>query len=113
MLAVATIPLPAGSFTGCICSVLYRGREYRLATYQGAKIEAWSPSGATIRQGKYRLKVELLKAHGQALHAPVDGRMERTIHESLCAQVRYSFWCGKELLFRHMDRHVSFEYSKS
>lgn len=113
MLAVADIPLPVGSFTGCICSALYHGREYRLATYRGAKIEAWSPSGATIRQGKYRLEAELLEARGQALHAPVEGRMERTIHESLCARVRYCFWRGQDLLFEHTDRYASFEYSES
>ncbi len=113
MLAVATIPLPVGSFTGCICSVFYRSREYRLATYQGGKIEEWSSSGATIRQGTYRLKVELLEAHGQALRAPAEGSMERTIHESLCAQVRYCFWRGKELLFQHTDPYASFEYARS
>lgn len=113
MLAIATIPLPVGGFTGCICSVFYRGREYRLATYRGARIEEWSSSGATVRQGRYRLKIELRKARGQALHAPVEGRMERTIHESLSAEVRYSFWRGKDLLFRHTDRHASFEYSSS
>lgn len=112
MLAVATIPLPVGSFTGCIGSVFYRDREYRLATYRGAKIEEWSSSGATVRQGKYRLKVELLQSQGQALRAPVDGRMDRTIHESLCAQVRYGFWHGKDLLFQHTDQYASFEYSK-
>lgn len=113
MLAVATIPLPVGNFTGCICSVFYHDREYRLATYHGAKLEEWSSTGAVIRQGKYRLKAELLEAQGQALHAPVEGRMERTIHESLCAQVRYCFWCGKELLFQHTDPYASFEYSRA
>lgn len=113
MLAVATIPLPVVSFTGCICSVLYKGREYRLATYRGARIEEWSPSGATIRQGKYRLKVELLEPRAQPLRAPAEGRMERTIHESLCAPTRYSFWHGETLLFRHTDPSASFEYSGS
>ena len=37
--------------------------------------------------------------------------MERTIHESLCAKVRYRFWHGKELLFQHTDSHASFEYA--
>ena len=111
MLAIATIPLPVGGFTGCICSVLYRGREYRLATYRGAKIEKWSPSGAVIRQGKYRLEVELLNEQRQALRAPVEGRMERTIHESLCAEVRYRFWHGDNLSLQHTDSNASFEYS--
>ena len=113
MLAIATIPLPVGGFTGCICSVFYGGREYRLATYRGARTAKWSPSGAVIRQGKYRLEVELLNEQRQALRAPVEGRMERTIHESLCAEVRYRFWHGDHLLFQHTDSNASFEYSSA
>lgn len=113
MLAEAAVPFFNGSFTGCICSVLFRGREYRLATYRGARVEACSASCAAIRQGKHRLEAELLKPQGQALRAPVEGRMERTIRESLCAQVRYRFWRGAELLFQHTSQCASFEYSKS
>ena len=111
MLAAAAVPLPVGGFTGCICSILYRGREYRLATYRGAKIEEWSASGAAIRQGKYRLEAELLNEQPQALRAPVEGRMERTIHESLCADMCYRFWYRENLLFQHIAPNASFEYS--
>ncbi|WP_300347339.1 tocopherol cyclase family protein [uncultured Oscillibacter sp.] len=113
MLAIATIPLPVGGFTGCICSVFYGDKEYRLATYRGARIAKWFPSGAVVRQGKYHLEVELLNEQRQALRAPVEGRMERTIHESLCAEVRYRFWHGDHLLFQHTDSNVSFEYSSA
>ena len=113
MLAIATIPLPVGGFTGCICSVFYGGQEYRLATYRGIRIEAWSSAGAVIRQGKYRLEAELLSERRQPLRAPVEGRMERTIHESLCAEVRYRFWHGDSLLFQHTDSNASFEYSSA
>ena len=92
---------------------MYRGREYRLATYRGARIETCSSSGAVIRQGKYRLEAELLNEKRQALRAPVEGRMERTIHESLCAEVRYRFWRGNDLLFQHTDPRASFEYSSA
>lgn len=112
MLAAATVPLPVGSFTGCICAVLYNGEEYRLATYRGAKIERWSPAMIAVRQGSYRLIAKLQKASSQPLQAPVDGSMRRTIRESLCAEVRYCFWKGQELLFRHTDRCASFEYSR-
>ena len=111
MLAIATIPLPVGEFTGCISSVFTRGREYRLATYQGAKIEQWSSSGAVVRQGKYRLEAQLRSERRQPLRAPVEGRMARTIHEILCAEVHYRFWHGKELLFQHTGLNASFEYS--
>ena len=111
MLAIATIPLPVGGFTGCICSILYGGREYRLATYRDIRIEAWSSSGAVIRQGKYCLEAELLSERWQPLRAPVEGHMERTIHESLCAEVRYRFWHGDSLLFQCTDLNASFECS--
>ena len=111
MLAIATIPLPVGGFTGCICSILYGGQEYRLAAYRGVRIETWSSSGAVIRQGKYRLEAELLSEQRQPLLAPIEGRMERTIHESLCAEVRYRFWHGDNLLFQHTDPNASFECS--
>lgn len=113
MLAIATIPLPVGGFTGCICSILYGGWEYRLATYRGVQIEAWSSSGAVIRQGRYCLEAELLSERRQPLRAPVEGRMERTIHESLCAEVRYRFWHGDGLLFQRTDSNASFEYSSA
>lgn len=113
MLAVTTIPLPVGGFTGCICSVFHGGREYRLATYRGARIETWSPSAAVIRQGKYRLEAELLNERKQTLRAPAEGRMTRTIHESLCAEVCYRFRHGKDLLFQHTDSNASFEYSSA
>ncbi len=111
MLAVATVPMPVGGFTGCICGILYRGREYRLATYRGARIKKWSAAGAEIRQGRYRLTVELLEERKRPLRAPVEGDMDRIIHESLCATVRYTFWRGEELLFCHTDAGASFEYS--
>lgn len=111
MLSIATIPLPVGKFTGCICAVFYNEQEYRLATYRGAQIEQWSRSGAVIRQGKYRLAVELLEGQGHPLRAPVEGKMGRIIYESLRARLRYRFWLGEALLFEHTDHCASFEYT--
>ena len=113
MLAVATIPiLKRVRFTGTICSVNYNKREYRLATYKGARIKTWSEHGAEVIQRKYRLLVEVLEKQGQPLHAPVEGAMGRIIHESLCSKVRYRFWENGHLLFDHTDDGASFEYSE-
>lgn len=113
LLSIADIPFPGGSFTGCICAVLYGGREYRLATYSAVKVERWDTGGAVISQGPYRLAVELVKAHPLPLRAPRDGSMARTIHESLCATVRYRFWVDGSLLFDRLDQRASFEYADS
>lgn len=108
MLAVATIP---PGFTGCLCAVLHGGREYRLGTYRGGRAVRWSEKGAELRQGKLRLRMDVLEQHPQPLHAPAAGVMGRVVRESLCATVRYRFWVGGELLFDHTDPCASFEFS--
>ena len=113
MLAIATIPvLKHARFTGVICSIHYNKREYRLATYKGSRIKAWSKHRAEIVQGKNRLLVEVLEKQGQPLRAPMEGAMGRIIHESLCSKVRYRFWEKGHLLFDHTDDGASFEYSE-
>lgn len=112
MLSIAAVPLPLGRFTGCICAVLDKGREYRLASYRGVRIEQWSAAGAVIRQGKYRLTAELLEGQSCPLRAPREGGMSRTIRESLRVKVRYRFWRGETLLFEHTDCNASFEYGE-
>lgn len=64
-----------------------------------------------IRQGKYRLEVELLEKQPQPLRAPISGTMIRTIHESLCSKVHCRFWNGKNLLFEQIDFCGSFEFA--
>lgn len=112
MLSVATIPLAGICFTGCICSLIHNGREYRLATYRGVKVERWSDHGALLRQGKYRLEIQVPDQQPQPLRAPADGEMGRTIHESLCAKLRCRFWKGDTLLLNQTDLGGSFEYAK-
>lgn len=112
MCAVATIPLSVGRFTGCICAICCGGREYRLATYRGARAARWSSAGAVIRQSRYRLEIDVLSAQGLPLCAPVQGEMTRTIRESLCAKVRYRFFVRERLLFDHTDDMASFEFSR-
>lgn len=112
MLSIAAIPLGKLRFTGCICAIVLNGQEYRLATYRGAKIQSWSSKGAILRQRKHRLEVELLEQKAQPLRAPAGGSMSRTVHESLCAKVRYRLWRGKTLLLDHVDDHAGFEYAQ-
>lgn len=112
MMSIATIPLCKTRFTGCICAIVLNGQEYRIATYRGARIQRWSSEGAVLIQGKYRLEVQLLDQKSQPLRAPADGDMSRTIHESLCAKVRYRFWRVGKLLIDHTDEYAGFEYSK-
>lgn len=113
MLSVAAIPLGKLRFTGCICAIVLNGQEYRIATYRGAEIQKWSAQRAVLKQGRYRLEVQLLEQKVQPLRAPSDGDMNRTVHESLCAKVRYRFWRDKELMFDRTAAQAGYEYVKS
>ena len=111
VLSIAHIPVGPWSFTGCICEVRHAGRSWRLATYRGAVVEQWGENGAVIRQGEVRLEVGLVDKRTQPLQAPAAGEMSRTVHESLCAVVRYRFWDRSRLLFDHTDDRAGYEYA--
>jgi hypothetical protein len=97
--------------TGCICAVRYAGRQYRLATYLGARIVRCDKDGASIRQGKLALQVDLLDACPHGLRAPQMGDMARTVLESTVCKVRYRFTVGEETLFDIISPQASFEFS--
>lgn len=60
---------------------------------------------------EFHASEERLEGQGHPLRAPVEGRMGRTIQETLCAKLRYRFWGGKNLLFEHTATSASFEYA--
>ena len=110
MASVAHIPFCGRSFTGCICAVVYRGREYRLATYRGVRIVEHTPTMAEVRQGDMSLRVEVLDDRGHKLQAPAQGLMDRTIHESPSVPARIRFVKGGEPLLDEMESQTSYEF---
>lgn len=110
MLAVAEIPVAGMHFTGIIGAVLWKGREYRLATYLGARLAAVRNGIVQIAQNDMRLEARLLKRAAQPLKAPVTGDMTRTIHESAACTAYYRFQKAGQTLFAFESPQASFEY---
>ncbi len=113
MLSIAKIPLGKLTFTGCICAILLDGKEYRIATYLGARVKQWNAQYASIQQGRNWLEVEVLSKKKQPLKAPCTGRMMRTVHESLCSAIRIRLMRGNEVLLDRMTDRAGFEHSES
>lgn len=82
MLSVADIPMFGFNFTGIIGVVMLNGKEYRIATYLGAKARYIGKNTVTVQQGDFRLTAKLLEKNAHPLSAPIHGQMFRTIHES-------------------------------
>lgn len=111
MLSVADIPLWGVHFRGCICSIYYKRKEYRLATYKGCRILKYGAGKVLVKQGKYLLCVTNKRngGHPYSLHAPDSGQMTRMIKENPSCTMRYQFWRGKEKLFDVTSCNASFE----
>ena len=110
MLSVADIPLGTSSFTGTIGVVWLKGKEYRLATYFGARVVKIADGEMVVRQGKYTLKATRLEAAARSLHAPHRGEMSRTIRENVACRARYQFARGKEILLDLYTAGAAFEF---
>ena len=110
MLSVADIPMGCLHFTGVIGVVLLHGKEYRLATYLGAKAVKNKDSEVIVRQGRLCLTVKRLGSPGHPLQAPVGGAMTRTIHEHPSCKVYYRFTDGDVTLLELEAPNAAFEY---
>ena len=110
MLSVATIPLGPIKFNGIIGVAAIDKKEYRIATYLGAKVKKISDGEAIVKQGKTTLSAKLMEKNAHPLYAPNGGEMSRTIHESLCAKAKYHLERKGQALLSFETDKASFEY---
>lgn len=110
MLSVADIPMLGLGFTGIIGVLLWNGQEYRLATYLGARAVKIGDQEVTIQQGDKRFTARLIEKKSHPLHAPVNGKMARTIHESAACKGAYRFEIGGKTVFDFITDQAAFEY---
>lgn len=109
MLSVAHIPYLGLGFTGCIAFVYLHGREYRLATYLGARAEAVDNHAVVLKQGRLCLTARLLRAQDAPLQAPQGGVMRRVIRESAACRVFYRLTEDGHERFSLVSDQASFE----
>lgn len=110
MVSIADIPLLGYEFKGCIAAILYKGKEYRMATYNGVKIIDYNKKGLTIKRGRYKLYIDIEEKNSRNLLAPNKGEMERVINEDIACSARFRFYEKKKLIFDLNSNNTSYEY---
>lgn len=110
MLSAADIPILGLNFTGIIGVIYLNGKEYRIATYLGAKICEINSSSITVVQGSYKLNAKLIKNNAHSLAAPDNGKMNRIIHESASCKAYYKFSYKNKILCEFISDRASFEF---
>lgn len=113
MLSVANIPFCGLHFNGVISAIHYLGKEYRLATYLGARPVHIQDGKVIIKQGNKQLIVQRLEKKGHPLAAPVDGNMSRTIHETAACKAYFHYQQNGKTIFEFESDQVAFEYEYS
>jgi len=110
MLSVAEIPLGGLRFTGVVSIVQFQGKEYRLATYLGAKVVKNQDGEIIIRQGHLTLSATLLSKNAYPLQAPVSGAMTRIIRENVSCNARYRLSTKDHTILSFETSRAAFEY---
>ncbi|NLC43512.1 MAG: hypothetical protein GX783_04445 [Clostridiales bacterium] len=110
MIAIAEIPFFGLKFTGCICSVYLRGREYRLATYHKVKIKKLTKSEIVLKQGDYLLEINMEPSFEHNLMAPDKGKMSRMIKEAILGTAGFRFQIKNKTVFQGTSKNVSYEW---
>lgn len=110
MLSVADIPILNFHFTGIIAIVMINGKEYRIATYLGAKISYIRHNVVSVVQGNYRLTARLIHKKEFRLRAPQMGNMNRFIRESPVCTAEYHFSDNDKVLVDYHSNRASFEF---
>ena len=92
---IGDIPCMWGSFIGFVGMFRFKDRIYMFTTYSGAKIKTMYTSDnklyLTLTDHRFRLDITAYYGQGGKLLAPVDGKMSRTIAESMNAVIKVRF----------------------
>lgn len=114
MVSIALIPFCRKTFTGCICAIMYKGREYRLATYRGVRILEATDRHIRLAQHHLLLDIRMRPAtDGHPLLAPSKGQMKISIRECVCCRVRIRLWDRGKLILDLQSENGTYEYVRN
>ncbi len=98
MLTIVDLSLPRHRFLACSSLLRHNGKQYRLSTYQGARLNRYGSRRIDVTQGPYRLQIILPPEPTASvpLLAPKAGNMDRIIEEHPRCPIRWQLYRGKK-----------------
>ena len=117
MLSIADVPFKTFNFQGIICALIVEGEEYKFATYNNAKIIEYDVNddwlNITLKKGSYTINVYSKYDVAQKLAAPVKGKMEKDIYESITATITVTLKKDDYVIFSDTSTNCGLEIVKS
>jgi len=103
MFSVADIPFKVFHFKGVICVLIIDNKEFKFTTYNNTKIIKYDVSDKKIniilKKDNYYLSIESIYSNNFKLSAPVKGKMEKDILESISASIIVTLKENDKIIF--------------
>lgn len=113
MISIANIPFKNFHFKGIICDLIINNKEYKFTTYNNAKIvEYYVDSNflnIILKKGHYYLNINSKYNTGSKLLAPVKGKMEKDIFESISATISVTLRKEDVVIFSDISTNCGLE----
>jgi len=116
MLSIADIPFKLIDFTGLICVLIIKDKEYKFTTYNNAKLMECDINdnflNITLKKGDLQLNVKSTFDKGHKLSAPVKGKMNKDIFESITASITVTLIQNNHVIFSDTSKNCGLEIVK-
>lgn len=116
MFSYASIPFLGSHFKGLIANLIYKGKEYRFATYNGSKVKheliGHGYVHYKIKKGRFILDLEAHSSTQIALASPRNGKMIEQIKEGLSGVVSIRLYEKDQLIYEDDGYHAGIEIMK-
>lgn len=113
MLSIANIPFKIFEFKGIICDLIIDDKEYKFTTYNNTKITNYDISdnklNITLKKGNYFLNISSNYDDNFRLLAPVKGKMEKGIFESISSVITVTLKRNDEIIFTDTSKNCGLE----
>ena len=108
LFAMAKIPIFKFNFWGHFAVIFDGEKEYRFATYLGAKLLQCDEHYLRLKQGNYYLRIRVDGQQGIALKAPNQQGMQRMIHEAIECEGEVWLFKKRQLIFHEKTSAASY-----
>ena len=117
MLSIADIPFKLFTFRGIICVLIIDNKEYKFTTYNNCKLIEYDINenslNITLKKEKYYLNIKTKYEMGHKLSAPVKGKMEKDIFESISSSITVTLKKNNKTIFSDTSKNCGLEIVKS
>ena len=116
MLSIAMIPIKFIKFRGLICAFKIEEKEYKFTTYNNSKIVKYDIDNNAInielKKGDYCLNVKAKLKTGLKLSAPIKGKMERAVYESVTSKITVTLKRKDRIIFSETSKNCGVEIGR-